>query len=256
MATRSHPRLPGGHGPSACSGGATVNWWQLTALANAVILAAYLAISFAIGRGLWRARQWRNNPLGVATASIFFSCAVHHGSHTVHLMLPYLGSDVHAGMAMRMAFGMDFHAAGWDTVTAVLAVWYWTLRGRFPALVRGAALFEDLRLRQAAEATLRASEERYREIVETTSEGVVVLDGDGRIGYANDRFAGMVGRPSADLPGTPALDLVVAADQPVTAQALSEVGVSGATRIEVGLQAYGGRAVWARIALTARVDDA
>jgi two-component system cell cycle sensor histidine kinase/response regulator CckA len=54
-------------------------WWQLTAFANAVILAAYLAISFAIGRGLWHARQWRNNPLGLATASIFFSCAVHHG---------------------------------------------------------------------------------------------------------------------------------------------------------------------------------
>ncbi len=231
-------------------------WWQLTALANAVILAAYLAISFAIGRGLWRARQWRNNPLGVATASIFFSCAVHHGSHTVHLMLPYLGSDMHAGMAMRMAFGMDFHAAGWDTVTAVLAVWYWTLRGRFPALVRGAALFEDLRLRQAAEATLRASEERYREIVETTSEGVVVLDGDGRIGYTNGRFAEMVGRPPSDLPGAPMLELVATADRSVAGQALSEVRDSGATHFEVGLHASGGRAVWARIALTARVGDA
>jgi len=231
-------------------------WWQLTALANAVILAAYLGISFAIGRGLWQSRQWRNNPLGLATASIFFSCAVHHGSHTVHLMLPYLGRDVHAGLAMRMAFGMDFHAAGWDTVTAVLAVWYWTLRGRFPALVRGAALFEDLRLRQAAEATLRASEERFREIVETTSEGVVVLDGDGRIGYTNDRFAGMVGRLRSDLPGTPVLELVATADQSVAAQALSQVRDRGATHFEVGLHGSGGRAMWARIALTARVDDA
>ncbi|MFI5889744.1 ATP-binding protein [Actinoplanes sp. NPDC051513] len=236
--------------------GWTDTWWQLTALANAVILAAYLAISFAIGRGLWRSRQWRNNPLGLATASIFFSCAVHHGSHTVHLLMPYFGGDMHAGMAMRMAFGMDFQAAGWDTVTALLAVWYWTLRGRFPALVRGAAVFEDLRLRQAAEATLRASEERFREIVETTSEGVVVLDGDGRIGYANERFAGMVGRPAPDLPGTPVLELVVAADRPAAVQALSEVGASGATRIEVGMQAQSGRAVWARIALTARVGDA
>ncbi|WP_433363643.1 ATP-binding protein [Actinoplanes sp. CA-142083] len=235
--------------------GWTDTWWQLTALANAVILAAYLAISLAIARGLWRSRQWRNNPLGLATAAIFFSCAVHHGSHTVHLLMPYFGGDMHAGMAMRMAFGMDFQAAGWDTVTALLAVWYWTLRGRFPALVRGAAVFEDLRLRQAAEATLRASEERFREIVETTSEGVVVVGGDGRIGYANDRFAAMVGRQPAELPGTPVLDLVAIADRPVAARALSEVGASGATRIEVGLQAHGGRAVWARIALTARVGD-
>ncbi|NMO49870.1 response regulator [Actinoplanes sp. TBRC 11911] len=227
-------------------------WWQLTALANAVILAAYLAISFAIGRGLWRGRQWRNNPLGLATASIFFSCAVHHGSHVVHLMMPYLGSDMHAGLAMRMAFGMDFQAAGWDTVTAVLAVWYWTLRGRFPALVRGAALFEDLKLRQAAEATLRASEERFREIVETTSEGVVVLDGDGRIGYTNDRFAAMVGRPPADLPGTPVLELVTATDRAVATQAF---GAGRDTHVEVGLNAEGGRVVFARIALTTRAGE-
>jgi PAS domain S-box-containing protein len=231
------------------------HWWQLTALANAVILAAYLAISFAIARGLWRSRQWRNNPLGLATASIFFSCAVHHGSHAVHLMLPYIGWDMHAGMAMRMAFGMDFHAAGWDTVTAGLAVWYWTLRSRFPALVRGAALFEDLRLRQAAEATLRASEERYREIVETTSEGVVLLDGDGRIGYANDRFARMVGRPTADLPGTSMLELVTAATRPATEEALAEVRRRGATQFEVGLHTDGDRMVWARVVLTARAGE-
>jgi two-component system cell cycle sensor histidine kinase/response regulator CckA len=236
--------------------GWTDTWWQLTALANAVILAAYLAISFAIGRGLWRSRQWRNNPLGLATAAIFFSCAVHHGSHTVHLLLPYFGLDVHGGLAMRMAFGMDFQAATWDILTAVLAVWYWTLRGRFPALVRGAALFEDLRLRQAAEADLRASEERFREIVETTSEGVVVLDGDGRIGYTNDRFAALVGRSPEELPGTPVQDLVTATDRAVAEQALSAVRDSGATHVEVGLRAPGARAVWAGIALTARVDDA
>jgi PAS domain S-box-containing protein len=232
------------------------HWWQLTALANAVVLAAYLAISFAIARGLWQSRQWRNNPLGLATASIFFSCAVHHGSHVVHLMLPYIGWDMHAGTAMRMAFGMDFHAAAWDSVSAALAVWYWTLRSRFPALVRGAALFEDLRLRQAAEATLRASEQRYREIVETTSEGVVLLDGDGRIGYANDRFAGMVGRAPADLPGTSVLDLVAATDRPATVAALAEVAGSGATPFEVGLHTRDGRVVWARVALTARAGDA
>ena len=28
-------------------------------------------------------------------------------------------------------------------MTAGIAVWYWTLRGRFPALVRGAALVEE-----------------------------------------------------------------------------------------------------------------
>jgi two-component system cell cycle sensor histidine kinase/response regulator CckA len=64
----------------------------------------------------------------------------------------------------------------WDALTAGVGVWYWSLRGRFPALVRGAALFEDLELRKAAERTLRASEQRYRRIIETTSEGILLVD--------------------------------------------------------------------------------
>jgi len=241
-------------GLSAWSGGATVAWWQLTALANAIILVAYLAISFAIGRGLWQSRQWRNNPLGLATAAIFFSCAVHHGSHTVHLLLPYFGGEMHAGMAMRHAFG-SFSIAGWDLVTAALAVWYWTLRGRFPALVRGAAVFEDLRLRQAAEATLRSSEERYRGIVETTSDGVLLLDGHGRISYVNSRFAAMLGRQVAELSGTPVLDLLAEADRPAVERELARVPEGGTRRLELGLPRAGGQPMCAQIALTARVDD-
>jgi PAS domain S-box-containing protein len=231
-----------------------VAWWQLTAFANAIILAAYLAISFAIGRGLWQSRQWRNNPLGLATAAIFFSCAVHHGSHTVHLLLPYIGSEEHAGTAMRHAFG-SFSIAGWDLVTAALAVWYWTLRSRFPALVRGAAVFEDLKLRQAAEATLRASEERYRGIVETTSEGVLLLDGDRRISYANNRFAAMLCRPLAELPGTAVTDLVTEADRPAIERELAMVSGGGSRRLELELRRHGGQVVCAQVALTARVDD-
>jgi len=229
-----------------------VNWWQLTALANAVILAAYLAISFAIARGLWRGRQWRNNPLGLATAAIFFSCAVHHGSHTVHLMMPYFGAGLHEGLAMQHAFSSPT-IASWDVVTAGLAVWYWTLRGRFPALVRGAAVFEDLKLRQAAEATLRASEARYRGIVETTSEGVVLLDGDGRIGYANARFGAMLGVPAA-LVGLAFRDLVVEASRLDIDRELAQVPSGGTRRLEVGLDRPDGRTVAAQVALTARVD--
>ncbi|WP_285550763.1 hybrid sensor histidine kinase/response regulator [Actinoplanes regularis] len=154
---------------------------------------------------------------------------------------------------MRHAFGSSF-TVGWDLVTAVVAVWYWTLRGRFPALVRGAAVFEDLRLRQAAEATLRASEERYRGIVETTSEGVVLLDGDGRISYANSRFAAMLELPVDELPGTAAVDLVVEADRPAAERALTGLSAGATHRLELRLQRYGGQVLCAQIALTARAD--
>lgn len=114
---------------------------------NAVILVAYLGISFNIASKLARSGQWRSNPLAVATAAIFFTCAVHHGGHTIHMLLPSIGLEKGTGLAMRRAFD-EWHASGWDVVTAGVAIWYWSLRSRFPALVRGAAIFEDLRERQ------------------------------------------------------------------------------------------------------------
>lgn len=124
-----------------------MDWWVVGATMNAVILAAYLAISLTIARGLLRSGQWRSNPLAVATAAIFFTCAVHHGSHTVHMVLPGFGVEEDHGKAMREAFN-EWHASGWDVITAAVGVWYWTLRGRFPALVRGSAIFEDFRERR------------------------------------------------------------------------------------------------------------
>lgn len=125
-----------------------MSWWVLAATANVVIFGAYIVISGTIASGLLRSRQTpRDNPLAWATAAIFLTCAVHHGNHPVHMLLPAMGTDVSLGLAMRDAFS-EWHVAGWDVVGAGVALWYLTLRARFPALVRGAAIFEDMRERQ------------------------------------------------------------------------------------------------------------
>lgn len=125
-----------------------LQWWHLGAAANIVITAMYLAIAYSITRRLInQGGRLRDNPLATATAGIFLTCAVHHGGHPLHQLLPAVGNDAVIGDAMRAAFN-EAHVALWDVVTAAVAIWYWTLRGRFPALVRGAALFEDLRERQ------------------------------------------------------------------------------------------------------------
>jgi signal transduction histidine kinase len=125
--------------------------WKLGAAANFVTMMAYFAIVAAILVPLIREKQVRQNRLGTATALIFFTCAVHHGSHTVHMILPEFDLADRSGLAMRQAF--DGQAVVWDLFTAAVGVYYWTLRRTYGALMSGAKLFEDLceRQRQALE---------------------------------------------------------------------------------------------------------
>jgi hypothetical protein len=120
--------------------------WQIGLVANAVIAVAYFLISAAIVLPLARSGQLRTNPLGAATAAIFLTCAVHHGAHSVHMLLPSLGIDDPDGLAMRQAWGWPL--ATWDVVGAVVAAYYWTLRRNYGSLMQGAKLFEDFRLRE------------------------------------------------------------------------------------------------------------
>lgn len=120
--------------------------WRIGALANFVTMTAYLAITAAILVPLLREQQIKANRLGTATALIFFTCAVHHGGHTVHMLLPAFGIPSDSGLAMRQAF--DLQAVVWDIFTAFVGIYYWTLRRTYGALMSGAKLFDDLRERQ------------------------------------------------------------------------------------------------------------
>jgi hypothetical protein len=122
-------------------------WWQIGLWANAVVSIAYLAIAYAIVRPLIETGQLRTNALGAATAAIFFTCAIHHGGHTVHMLLPYAGVEKRQGLALRTSY--DWEAASWDVVTAAVGIYYWTLRRTYGSLMRGAQLFQDMREREA-----------------------------------------------------------------------------------------------------------
>src|SRR3954465_12671822 len=114
---------------------------MLGAACNAAISIAYFMISYAIARPLVTSRQLTTNALGAATAAIFLTCAVHHGAHVVHMLMPYAGVDLEQGMAMRKAWGPSL--AVWDVVGAVVAVYYWTLRGGFGGDKASPQLFQD-----------------------------------------------------------------------------------------------------------------
>ena len=122
-------------------------YWVIGTTANAVVAVAYLLIAGAILRPLLQTGQVRTNRLGTATAAIFFTCAVHHGGHSVHMLLPYLnGVGERQGLALRDAY--DWPSATWDVVTAAVGIYYWTLRRTYGSLMRGAQLFDDMRQRE------------------------------------------------------------------------------------------------------------
>ena len=136
--------------------------WVIGMICNGIIAVAYIFISLAITVPLARSGQLRSNPLGAATASIFFSCAVHHGIHSIHMALPSLGIDDPQGYAMREAW--DWPLSLWDVVGAIIGVYYWTLRRNYSSLMEGAQLFQDLRQR----------EQQALELNDTVLQGLVV----------------------------------------------------------------------------------
>lgn len=119
-------------------------FWVFAVIVNAVVMLCYLGIAFIIGRGIHQTGQWRTNPLAVATFLIFLSCGVGHGTHVEHLLVPGTTAE-----ASRTAF--DLHLVTVDLITAGIAIWYFFMRRKFPALLHGTAMYEDLaqRRRQA-----------------------------------------------------------------------------------------------------------
>jgi PAS domain S-box-containing protein len=65
------------------------------------------------------------------------------------------------------------------------------------------SIIRDVTGRKKAERELRASEERYRMLVETMNDGLGVQDENGRWVYVNERFAEMLGYSRDEMVGQP-----------------------------------------------------
>ena len=62
-------------------------------------------------------------------------------------------------------------------------------------------LGKDVSARERAAAALRGSEERFRRIMDTGRDGILMTDAEGRITFANRRIAAMLGYDEAELTG-------------------------------------------------------
>lgn len=120
--------------------------WELSAAANLMIGAAYLVIAYIILSGLIGTRQLTTNKLGLATGLIFITCGVHHGSHSIHMLLPSFGIEDQQAMFLRESW--HWPSVAWDMIGAGVALFYLSLRGSYASVLRGAALFEDMKTRE------------------------------------------------------------------------------------------------------------
>jgi two-component system cell cycle sensor histidine kinase/response regulator CckA len=79
--------------------------------------------------------------------------------------------------------------------------------------VRVLVAHENITERREADDALRASEERYRSLIDTAHEGIGTLNGAGVITYANARLADMLGYAVEELQGRPLFYFMAESEQ-------------------------------------------
>lgn len=90
----------------------------------------------------------------------------------------------------------------------------------------------SLRRKQAEEA-LRESEERYRSLVETSPDGIVLIDLSGKILMVNQQAHNLYGGDAQELIGQPGFDLLLPGDQQRAGEALAQLTQGGMVRSNV-----------------------
>lgn len=146
------------------------SYWWIGLAANAVTAVAFLAVAAVLAANAISTRQVRNNPLGLATVVLYVTCGGGHVVHALQLLDAPLGRPSSAGAAIMLEYDTNLHMWVIDILTAAAGVSYWMMRRRFPALVSGAAVFEDLRTRQ------RRAIEIHDNVVQGLARAKLALD--------------------------------------------------------------------------------
>ncbi|MEA2764833.1 MAG: hypothetical protein QOK07_1237 [Gemmatimonadaceae bacterium] len=110
------------------------------------------------------------------------------------------------------------------------------------------AMVTDRTEQREAEVALRQSEEKYRQIVETTTDGIVTVDMLGRIVFVNKRFAEMLGYEPQEMIGKPATTFTTTAGHAVADAAFKRRGQGLKDANDSGLVHRNGKEIVVNIA--------
>jgi PAS domain S-box-containing protein len=114
----------------------------------------------------------------------------------------------------------------------------------------------DITARKHAEDALRASEEQYRRIVDTTVEGIWILDEQLRAKYVNSRLAQMFECSPEELLGRLVDDFTFAEDLPDHQKRMMNRRGGVAEQYERRYRVKDGRSIWTIVSATPIIDGA
>ncbi|WP_433360439.1 ATP-binding protein [Actinoplanes sp. CA-142083] len=184
---------------------------QLFLLGNLVIMVAYAAIMAGIVVPVHRAGQLRTNKLAVATALIFFSCAVGHGLHAVATYRSIVAAD--GSITHLHGVGWSWPSAVWDLITATIGVYYWTLRRGYGVLLGPGSIYqspgEKHRLEEAdareraARDVAEAQRATLAAVAEHTDAAIIGVDLEGLVTAWNGGAEVMFGWHPDEIIGRP-----------------------------------------------------
>ena len=109
--------------------------------------------------------------------------------------------------------------------------------------------------RKRTDAELRASDERYRQIVQTANEGIWVTDEQDHITFANHRLARMLGYTPEQLMHRPARDFIDPADLADHEYRLQSARSGHPSQFERRLRHQDGREFWTWVSGSPLFDD-
>ncbi|HYU78274.1 MAG TPA: PAS domain S-box protein [Vicinamibacterales bacterium] len=113
----------------------------------------------------------------------------------------------------------------------------------------------DISERRKSEQTLRRSERRYREIVETAHEGVCIVDATNTIVFANRRLGILLGCLAADIVGHSAYELVADDEVDAARRAFDARDTGSGGQMETRLRRLDGSTVWTNVSTALTHDE-
>ncbi len=116
------------------------------------------------------------------------------------------------------------------------------------------AMMTDRTRHRAAEEALRNSQEQYRQIVETTTDGIIKMDDRARVVFVNRRFAEMLGYMPAEMIGESIFTFMSAAGEAI-ARGSMQSQLSVRPPVDTTFRHKDGRDISVNVASTQLVDD-